>query len=144
MFADEHKNTVCRHGRFCVKWGCGRQHPEGRIVGFDCPHDGKCWGNCEHHHSVFHRNSLKQRLRIQEAGQKRGFNQEKICRYKFTSQCPHGDRCFFKHEPKAVFTHTEPEKKRKSVTCSLCHQKGHNKRSCWISKLPPPPTEWLA
>jgi hypothetical protein len=35
-------------------------------------------------------------------------------------------------------------KKRKPVTCSLCKQTGHNKRSCWINKLPPPPIEWTA
>jgi hypothetical protein len=33
----------------------------------------------------------------------------------------------------------EPVKKRRMVTCSMCKQTGHNKATCWISKLPPPP-----
>ena len=139
MFCDKDTKTICIHGVHCIKWGCARIHSKGRIVGFDCPHDGKCWGNCEFHHSVQEKNSPAQKLRINQAGKKIGYEATKTCRNIYKSKCAYGDKCFFIHEPEPVKTEEPVKKKRRTVTCSMCLQKGHNKVSCWITKLPPPP-----
>ena len=135
MFCQQVENTECPHGRTCKKWGCARIHPEGRIVGFDCQHDMKCWGNCELHHSNPRKCSFAQQLRIKEATIARGKMTK--CSYKYDSVCPYGAKCRFTHEKE------ETPKKKKGCKCSLCGEEGHNKRSCWLAKLPAPPAEWL-
>ena len=157
MFSEETKALTCPHGQFCIKWGCGRQHPKGRVVGFDCPHDLKCWGKgCELHHSQEHKNSELQKAKIkgvvnhlyqqQGRGTKYSYRFTKPCHYIYEDLCPHGDKCWFKHkkreEPKEEPKKEAKKEPRKTTTCSMCQQVGHNKRTCWMKTLPPPP-DWL-
>ena len=150
MFNDETKQLICPHGQLCIKWGCERQHPKGRVVGFDCPHDLKCWGKgCELHHSQEHKNSETQKAKIkgvvhylyQQQGhqtKKYSYRFKKPCHYIYEDRCPHGDKCWFQHKKRE-----EPKKEHKIHTCSMCQQVGHNKRTCWMKDLPPPPPDWL-
>ena len=143
MFNEETKALVCPHGKFCIKWGCGRQHPEGRIVGYDCPHDLKCWGRgCDLHHSHEHKNSDLQKNRIRTAIDAVRI-QKQQCRNVYEHLCPHGKKCWFIHKEYIPPKKEEPKKKTRVMKCSVCGQEGHNKRTCWIAKLPPPPAEWL-
>ena len=155
MFSDKVNNTTCPHGTKCMKWGCPRKHPEGRYIGFDCQHDQKCnQFNCHLHHTVPNQNHSIEQKAIAAAImgffiQGLSINKQ-VCRHHLNGTCSFGKNCFRRHiEPVRELEPTPPKeivkKIRKTVTCSLCQQTGHNSRGCWTKKINdlPAPPNWL-
>jgi len=151
---------ICRHGRSCIQWGCAFTHPDGRIVGKDCSHNNKCWGNCDYHHQDPKKNSERHVMKIKTAlatqpdnkKKKKFFSQTIPC--KWGDACRYGDECLFSHEPPPPAykptpaprppTPVAPKKKYpKQSKCGQCKQLGHNRRTCWMNSLPAPPPEFL-
>jgi len=149
---------ICRHGRSCIQWGCHRLHPDGRIVGDDCSHNHKCWGNCIFHHQDQNKNTDRHNMKIKTAlasqskNKRKFFSQKKEC--KWGDACRYGDECLFSHEPPPPAykptptprppTPSAPKKNYpKKSKCGQCKQIGHNRRTCWMNSLPAPPPEFL-
>jgi len=163
MFTENVTNTICPHGVLCVKWGCARKHPEGRYVGFDCQHDGKCnQTGCQLHHSNpgnshpdDSKNTLEHKAIIAAIMNywipELTINQQ-VCHHHLNGTCSFGNNCFRRHiEPikapapaprtlkaRWVVTPDEPKKKSRvgeKQRCSVCQLSGHNSRGCWSKKI---------
>lgn len=166
MFTENVINTLCPHGIKCVKWGCGRQHPDGRYVGFDCQHDGKCnQSGCQLHHSnpgILHTDDFKNTLEHKAIiAAIMGFfipnlsANMQVCRFHLNGNCNFGKNCFRRHIEPIKKLVSDPivapkeivKRIRKPVTCSICQQTGHNSRGCWTKKIKidelPAPSQFL-
>ena len=157
-------HEICHRGKWCFKYGCPRHHPEGRYVGKECQHDVRCDGrhpssqykSCPFHHSNLEKNQKEKMIRLSKWHhyQKQIFClkltssdcQNRDCKYAHYDEPQTEPICFLDiqdYKKKTERTPSpepeprpreEPVKKKRIIRCGVCHQEGHNKRSCkWTS-----------